>query len=141
MTVTRDFDAMLAERSGDRPTFKVANQEFTVRNKLPYAKWNALIGVMRDDDTAPHDATVKFFDTVLIRADRQRFLDLLNDESDEDDDEENLIDMAQLDAITEWLMEHFTGKLQSNSGGSSPGAGATGQSPNVVSLQSRNTNA
>lgn len=135
--VTRDFDAMLAEKAGVRPTFKVAGQEFTVRAKLPYAKWNKLLAVMRNDEADAHDGNVQFFHTVLIRGDRERFLELLAREEDDDDNDGNLVGMDQLDAITDWLMEHFTGKLPSSSDGSSPGANGTGQSPNVVSLQSK----
>lgn len=140
MSVTRDFDAMLAEKAGIRPTFKVGGQEFTLRAKLPYAKWNNLLSFMRNPDGDDMDATRKFFTTVLIKADRQRFLDLLavgaSDDDDEDDDTPS-IDLAQMGPITDWAMEHFTGKLQSSSNGSSPGANDTGASRNVVSLNAR----
>lgn len=149
MTVTRDFDAMLAERAGTRPTFKVAGQEFTLRSKLPYAKWNKLIGVMRSEESTAHEATVLFYETVLIKPDRKRFLELLSDPDEADDDEanvdddndEDVIDMKQLDDITEWIMEHFTGKAPSSSNGSTPGASETGAPQNVVSLQPRTTSA
>lgn len=138
MSVTRDFDAMVAEKAGIRPTFKVAGQEFTLRAKLPYGKWNELIAFMRADETDADMATRKFFNTVLIRADRERFLQLLNVD-DDDSDDVGVVDMQQMDAITDWAMEHFTGKLLSSSNGSSPGVNGTGQQPNVISLSSRNT--
>ncbi len=138
---TRDFDAMLAEKAGIRPTFKVAGQEFTLRAKLPYAKWQKLLAAMRSDDVSPHEANVEFFRTALIRADRERFLSLLNVEDDEDDDADDsaVIGMDQIDGIIDWAMEHFTGKLRSSSSGSSPGADETGPQRNVVSLNARST--
>lgn len=140
MSVTRDFDAMLAEKAGERPTFRVAGQEFTLRAKLPYGKWNRLVSYMRDPEGDDMAATRKFFNTALIKADRQRFAELLAvGEEDDDDDDVPSIDLRQMGPITDWAMEHFTGKLQSNSNGSSPGASATGQPPNVVSLNARTT--
>lgn len=135
MSVTRDFDAAYAEMAGVKPTFRVAGQTFTLRAKIPYAKWNQLVAVMRADDTDAMDATRQFFNSVLIRADRERFAQLL-DEVEEDDDDK-VIGLSQLNDLTDWAMEHFTGKPQSNSTGSSPGADATGASPNVVSLSAR----
>lgn len=122
---------MLAEQAGIRPTFKIGGQEFTLRAKLPYTRWNKLLAVMRDDDTSQDDATREFFNTVLIAADRQRFLDLLHADSEDD---EQVIGMEQVDALTDWIMEHFTGKRRNSSDGSSPGANGTGAAPNVVSL-------
>jgi hypothetical protein len=133
---TRDFDAMLAEKAGIRPTFKVGGQEFTLRSKLPYSKWNKLLAVMRDDDTDADEATEMFFNTVLVKGDRQRFLELLAKE-DDDDDDDNVIGLQQMNDITDWVMEHFTGKHPSSSGGSSPGANGTGPQPNVISLSSK----
>lgn len=133
---TRDFDAMLAEKAGIRPTFKVGGQEFTLRSKLPYSKWNKLLAVMRDDDTDAEEATEMFFNTVLVKDDRQRFLDLLAKE-DDDDDDDNVIGLDQMNKITDWVMEHFTGKRPSSSDGSSHGANGTGPQPNVISLSSK----
>lgn len=132
--VTRDFDAYLAEQAGTRPTFKIGGQTFTLRAKLPYRRWNDLLKIMRDDDTDPDLATAAFFNTVLIAADRNRFLALLN--TDEDDDD-HVIDLQQMDELTDWIMEHFTGKRRNSSDGSSPGANGTGPAPNVVSLGSK----
>lgn len=130
--VTRDFDAMLAEQAGIRPTFKIGGQEFSLRAKLPYTRWNKLLTVMRDDGTNPDTATAEFFNTVLIRADRERFLELLNKEEDDDDD--TVIGLSQMDQLTDWCMEHFTGKALNSSDGSSPGVSGTGPAQNVVSL-------
>jgi hypothetical protein len=132
--VTRDFDAMLAEKAGGRPTFKVGGQEFTLRSRLPYKKWVKLLAVMRAPDMDEDTANEVFFNTVLVRDDRQRFLDLLDGESEDDED---CVDVAQMDQLTDWIMEHFTGKLRNSSAGSSPGSNGTGPSPNVVSLQSK----
>lgn len=125
---------MLAEQAGIRPTFRIGGQEFTLRAKLPYVRWNKLLSVMRDDDTTPDDATKEFFDTVLVRSDRERFWQLLQ-RDDEDDDA--VIGMDQMDGLTDWVMEHFTGKARRSSDGSSPGVNGTGAAPNVVSLGSK----
>lgn len=136
---TWDFDAMLAEKAGKRPTFKIGGQEFTLRAKLPYATWNKVLAAMRDDDIDEQESTEQFFNAVLIRNDRARFMELLDreDADEDDDDDENVIDLSQMDGLTTKIMEHFTGKQLSNTGGSSPGANETGAAPNVVSLSSK----
>jgi hypothetical protein len=137
MTV-RDFDAMLAERAGVHPTFRIGGQEFTLRAKLPYKRWNKLMAAMRADDADEQQATVDFFRSVLIKDDRERFVALL-DKEDDDDDENAVVDLSQMDALTDWIMEHFTGKRRNSSESSTPGANGTGLAPNVVSLQPRDT--
>jgi len=138
MQISKDFDRMLAENAGVRPTFRIGGQDFTLRAKLPYTLWNRLLAAMRDDDVETMESTVAFFNTVLIRDDRQRFRELLDREEDDDGDEdEDVIDLNQMNALTEWVMEHFTGKLRSSTDGSTPGAKETGGAPNVVSLQSK----
>jgi len=132
---TRDFDAMLAERAGVRPTFTIGGQEFTLRAKLPYNRWNKLLSAMRDEDVDEMASTEQFFNTLLVRNDRQRFLDLLN--RDDEDDDENVIDVEQMSALTDWIMEHFTGKLRRSTDGSSAGSNGTGAAPNVISLSSK----
>lgn len=132
----RDFDAMLAEKAGVAPTFKVGGQEFALRPKLAYKKWVKLLAAMRADDTDEMQATKDFFAAVVVRADRDRFLALLDKDDDEADDDD-VIDMSQLDALTSWVMEILTGKLQTTSSSSSPGASTTGQPLNVVSLNPR----
>lgn len=136
MSMHKDFDAMLAEKAGEKPTFTIAGQTFTLRAKLPYRKWNDLVALMRDEDADNMDSTKQFFNTVLVRADRERFSQLLDSDDDED---EGVIGVNQMSELTDWVMEHFTGKLQSSSNGSSPGSNGTGQSPNVVSLSARTT--
>lgn len=134
MTV-RDFDSMLAEKAGVRPTFRVGGQDFTLRSKLPYARWNKLMAKMRSDDVDPDEATREFFRTVLVRADRDRFMALMDVEEDGTDDDAGVIDVGQLDEITDWAMEHFTGKRRNSSESSPPGANGTGPALKSVSLQ------
>ncbi len=136
MSMHKDFDAMLREKAGERPTFTIGGQTFTLRAKLPYSKWTALVAMMRAEDGDSMSATHEFFDTVLIRDDRPRFAVLL-DSADDDDDK--VIGVDQMSDLTDYVMEHFTGKLQSSSNGSSPGANGTGPQPNVVSLNARST--
>jgi hypothetical protein len=138
MSMHKDFDAMLREKAGEKPTFTIAGQRFTLRSKLAYNKFNELVAMMRDDGADNMESTRTFFNTVLIRDDRQRFLDLLDADADDTDDD-FVIGLTQMTELTDWVMEHFTGKLPSSSSGSTPGSSATGQSPNVVSLNARTT--
>lgn len=139
MSMTKDFDAMIAEQAGERPTFRIAGQQFTLRSKLPYAKWNKLLAAMRDPDGDDLAATQQFFDIVLIKADRERFSALLgaDDDDDDEDQDDSRIGIEQIGPLTDWVMEHLTGKLRSNTNGSSPGADSTGQQPNVISLSAK----
>lgn len=133
--VTRDFDAMLAEKAGVRPTFRIGGQEFSLRAKLPYAKWTKILAAMRSDDVSAEAANELFFRAVLAPGDRERFLALLGRDDDLDDD--NCIGVEEMEPLIDWAMEHFTGKAPSSSNGSSPGSNNTGQSPNVISLSSK----
>lgn len=136
----KDFDAMLAAQTGNKPTFTIAGQTFTLRAKIPFAKWNSLIAFMQNDDVDAMQQTAKFFNTVLVRADRARFAELLAvGDEDDDDDETPSIGLDQMSPLTDWAMEHFTGKLQSSSNGSTPGSAETGAPRNVVSLNARTT--
>ncbi|MDP8971150.1 MAG: hypothetical protein M3N52_11790 [Actinomycetota bacterium] len=133
---TRDFDAMLAEKAGVRPTFTVAGQTFTARAKVPFKKFTRMLAAI-DDDADVVDTAEKLFDLALIKADRQRFQDLLDADGDDEGDEDAVVSLAQLNQITEWLMEIYTGKPQTSTNSSSPGPSETGPSSNVVSLTPR----
>jgi len=135
MTV-KDFDAMLAERAGVRPTFKVSGQEFQVRSKLPYKKFQSMMAAMTAEGADTDAATDEFFRAVITKADRDRFLALLND--DGEDDEDRVIDPAQMGAIIDWLISLYTGKAHTSSASSSDGPNPTGLQRNVVSLSPRN---
>ncbi len=135
MSVTRDFDAAYREMAGAKPTFTIAGQTFTLRAKIPQASFHKLIAVMRSDDVDAEEANRQFFQKALIKADRERFATLLDSE---DDDDDVVIGLSQLNDLTDWAMEHFTGKPQSSSPGSTPGSNGTGESRNVVSLSARN---
>lgn len=133
----RDFDAALNEAAGERPAFIVGGEQFHLRARLPYSKWQKLLHLMRSDEVDNMDATRKFFDTVLVKEDRERFAELLEREESDHDDDADLIGIDQMDAMTDWAMEYFTGKLRRSSDGSSPGSNATTTSQNVVSLNPR----
>lgn len=138
--VTRDFDAMLADRAGVRPTFKVAGQEFTMRARLASKKYFELQHYFQSEDTSEEDSLRKLFNTVLIKGDRDRFFQLFDGALDEDNDEvddELVLDVTQLDAMTTWVMEFYSGKQPKNSESSNPGTDSTGPRPKVVSLNAR----
>lgn len=133
---TRDFDSMLAANAGVNPTFKVAGQEFSLRVKLPYRRWNKLLATMRSEDIDEQEGAEDFFNTVLIKADRQRFLDLLNNEDDDDDAAES-ISLAQMNDLIDWVMEYFTGKHGNSSDSSTPGVNGTGTRQKLASSTPR----
>jgi hypothetical protein len=141
---TKDFDAMLAEQGRQRKTFRIGGQEFTVKAKVPYRKFQTMLAALSraaesDDDDETRGAEERFFREVLIKSDVDRFLALLNAEGDGDEvDEYAVIDAAQLSPLTDWVLEHFTGKRSESSDSSSDGSSGTGRSQNVVSLTARN---
>ncbi len=138
--VTRDFDAMLAESRGERPTFRVGGQVYTLRRKIGVKAWFKMFEAMRateDNDVANE----RFFSTVLISRDVPRFLEAYRrgdepapDGVDPDDWEDNVMDVAVLDLISEWAMEYLSGKPSADSSSFSPGANRTGVAPKPASL-------
>ncbi len=130
---SRDFDAMVAAGEG-RPQFTIGGQKFTARSKLPWKKFGALIDAMTADD-AGIEATESFLCMSVVRADRERFRALLDNE--DDDDDESVASPAQINALASWLMEHYTGKLSENDESSSDGPSSTGPQRRVVSLSRR----
>lgn len=136
--VTRDFDAMLAERAGVRPTFRLAGQTFTVKAKLPFKRFKNLLATLGDDNVNEDQAQDDFFRMALIAQDRERFFTLLDDDGEsEQADEWAVVSPEQVASLTEWLMELYTGKPLPSSASSSAGSENTGTSQNVVSLNSR----
>jgi hypothetical protein len=135
--VTRDFDAMLAERAGIRPTFKVGGQEFTLRKRLAAPRWNRLLAAMRSDEADEQESTIDFFRAVIIPADRQRFAELAAKDNSDDEDDEDVIDISQMNDLVQWVVDVFTGKAPSNEISSTAGAGDIQIVPNVVSLSSK----
>lgn len=110
----RDFDAALKEKTGGRPTFKLGGQTFTCRAKLPWRKFSgmllALQSGVRPEGKTDLDQTEDFFSMVLIPADRERFLKMLNKEDiEEDEDEESVIDNADVGQLLDWLMKYYLG--------------------------------
>lgn len=136
--VTRDFDAMLAERAGVRPTFRVGGQEFTIKAKLPFKKFQKLVASLAGDDVDEDAKTDEFFAMVLVPQDRERFFLLLNYDGEGDEvDEWNVVSPEQVTSLTQWLMELYTGKAGASSASSSNGSAGAGAPLNVVSLNSR----
>lgn len=136
--VTRDFDAMLAERAGVRPTFRLAGQVFTVKAKLPHKKFKNLLATLAGDDADENKAEEDFFRLCLVPQDRERFFLLLDFDGEGDQvDEWTVVSPDQVSALIEWLMELYTGKQMPSSASSSAGSSNTGTAPNVVSLNSR----
>lgn len=138
----KDFDAMLAEKSGGRPEFVIAGQKFTARGKLPWKKFSTLILSLTAEDTSSADGLIKtedFFRLVLVPADRQRFIDLINHDGDEDEDDDHIVGAQQVSEILDWLLGHYTGKAVQADNSSTPKSGDSGQPSNVVSLNAKPT--
>lgn len=134
----KDFDAMLAELGG-RPTFTVGGEKFTCRAKLPWRKFRSMLDGLSDDDSDVEQGThamEAFLSAAVVRADRDRFVALLNME-DNDDDDTTGISPGEISSLSEWLMEHYTGKLNPSDESSSPGPPKTGRPSKVVSLNPR----
>ena len=109
MSSFMDFDAMLREKTGAPPTFHIGGQDFTCRTKVPWRKLDSLVFQIRTglyaEDKTEQDLTEDFFKMVIIKDDRQRFIDLLNADGDDDDDE--VADYAQVGKLTNWLMDIY----------------------------------
>lgn len=113
----KDFDAFLTEKLGGRPTFTVGSQKFTGRSRLPWEKFSNLILSMSGEDAASPNGvenTKKFFRLVLIPADRQRFINLIEYDGADDDDDETVIAPQQVSALIDWLLEYHSGKPQTS---------------------------
>lgn len=121
----RDFDAMVAGLG--RPTFTVAGQKFHCRSKVAWKKFSALTAVDAEGGEVDETSFMnRFFKLALIPGDRERFFAAL-DADDDDLDDDQIIGMDQLAAISEWLMEHYTGKLRESAPVSSDGLASTGR--------------
>lgn len=140
--VTRDFDAMLAERAGVRPTFRLAGQVFTVKAKLPHKRYRTFLAALTADDADEDALQDEFFRMCLVPQDRERFFLLLDYEGEGDEvDEWSVASPEQVSELMTWLLETYTGKRSDSSGSSSDGSGVTGTSQNVVSLNARSQTA
>jgi hypothetical protein len=128
---TKDFDAMLAAKQRARPTFTVAGQEFTARKRLPFKRFQQVLDMMTADDVDTDRATEEFFRTILVPADRDRFIEALAYDGDDDD---KVVDYEVLGEMTNWFLEIYTGKAPTSSENSSDGSPSTGRPRNVVSL-------
>lgn len=115
--------------SGDKETFVVAGQTFTVRAKVPR---QSLLNLSSIDDA---DRRVdQFFATVLIRVDRERFLELLH--STDDGDDIPCITIPQANEIMNDITEYLTGASEGKDESSTPGPLAMPEQSNVEPLPS-----
>lgn len=133
----KDFDAMLAEKSTGRPMFTVGGQKFTARAKLPWKKFSALILSLVGDDVSTSggiEKTESFFRMVLVREDRERFMALINNDGDEDEDDDKVVGTQQISDLLDWMLEYYTGKATMSDTPSPPTPLDSGVSVNTVSL-------
>jgi predicted DNA-binding protein (MmcQ/YjbR family) len=120
--VLKDYDF----GHSDLETFKIGGQTFAVRANVPRESMVKLAKI--DDDDERVDA---FFRAVLIKKDRQRFLDLLHSEPEEDDDP--VITLAQaaeiMNDLTEYAAGANKGKGTTSTAGPSPIPDQSGVEP------------
>jgi hypothetical protein len=133
----KDFDAMLAE-AGGRPTFTIGGQTFTCRAKLPWRKFTSMLALMTGASEAGDgaQATESFLTAAVVAKDRDRWVEMLNMEDNDEDDTVG-ISPGEINDLAEWLMEHYTGKRPASGESSSAGQSNTGPSRKVVSLNPR----
>lgn len=133
-----DYDAYVKEKTGGRPEFVVGGQKFTARGKIPWKKFSAMMFTLSQGSKSTEEnekQTEDFFRLVLVSRDRQRFIDLLNYEgTDDEDDDDNVISSDQVNKILDDLMDYFSGKVKTNEDDSSNSPPDTGAQLNVVSL-------
>lgn len=131
MGIHKDFDAALAETLREKPTFTLAGQRFTCKARL---SWKSLISLYDSDDEGLGTSVAQFFAIVLVKADRERFFSLIDDEDPDDDD--YAVSVDQIRDVMGWLTEHYTGKAEGQPADSSDGPPTTGQQsrPRVVNL-------
>ena len=115
--------------SPEKQTFVVAGQTFTVRAKVPR---QSLLN-LSDFDNADERVDA-FFETVLIRADRQRFLDLLH--TTDDGDDVDCITLPQANEIMNDITEFLTGASEGKDESSTPGLFVMPEQSNVEPLPS-----
>lgn len=112
----RDFDA--AMQSIGRPTFVLGGQKFTCRApaKMAWAKWNNIImdldGGPAGSVKAEVERTKGLLKKVIIASDRQRFMDLLEYEGDDEGEDEDdvVVSNKQVGELLNWVLETYTGK-------------------------------
>lgn len=134
----KDYDAMLAEKLGERPTFTLAGKDFTCRRKLHWTKQSKVFLTLANASggDALNAASVDFVKACLVPADRAVF-EALMQEPDDDYDEDSVITRDQLDELVNDLFDYYAGKAEPSDGDSSTSPPDAGPPSNVVSLNSK----
>jgi hypothetical protein len=90
---------------------------------------------MSGDDESPDkgaSAVLQFFDSALVKADRERFVELTSSE-------DTVVPLETLASIMEWLVEQYSGRPTEPPSPSEPGELITGPMPVAVpSFQASN---
>jgi hypothetical protein len=126
----KDFDNWLREQRGD-VSFTVGGQTFTGRKRVPWQKMNKYLMSLGAEGTDGIEQTKEFFEMVLVKKDRKRFIDAIDYDGDDDD---KVIASEQIRVILDWLLGVYTGKAPNEEASSSPEPPTTGVQSNVVSL-------
>lgn len=128
----RDFDAWLTEVSKAEP-FRVGGQEFTPRVKITHRKLQQVFDARRKILANPESSEEAllhvnddFFRAALRKGDGDRFVELLHNEND--DDEDSLITSRQVNEVIDFLIEILTGQSAPKDEPSTPGPRTTGAS-------------
>lgn len=103
----KDFNSSVAAKQ--RKEFTVAGQKFAARPKLAWRTYSRLIDSITSDKLSEEEAARQFFNTVLIKADRARFISLLSAEEGDDDEGSEVISNEQVVEISQWLISEYRG--------------------------------
>lgn len=135
----KNYDAMLAEKMGDRFTFTLGGQSFTCRRKLHWRKRAGAFLTLSQatESDSIIEATLGFIRTCLLPADRPAFAELLAEPDDDYEDGDSVVSKEQLDALANDLFDYYSGKASESGADSSDSPPVAGQPSNVVSLNSR----
>lgn len=135
----KDYDAMVAEQLGERPTFTLGGQTFTCRLKLHWRKQSKIfLALANAEGDQVSEASVSFVRACLIPACREAFDALVAEpEDDEYEDDAAVVNRSQLNALMDDLFDYYAGKAETSDDGSSSSPASTGEPSNVVSLNSK----
>lgn len=135
----KDYDSMLAEQLGERPSFKLGGQVFTCRRALHWTKQSKVfLSLANADGEQFNQASIKFVETCLVPADREKFLALVAEPEDDDyEDGDTVVTRFQINAVVNDLFDFYAGKGEASGSESSGSPEVAGQPSNVVSLNSQ----
>lgn len=139
--IHKDF----VSKKKDKPTFTIAHQSFTARARLSFQDLMKLAGLrtkfstlMDNPDVTQEQVTEVFtdiFNMVLVRGDRVRFLNLLTQDVEDDDDGENTADAELLLEAMTWLLDYYM--VDEEGKEEAPESAPTSSSQEIIPISSK----